>query len=217
MREILSTTRRARLSARRRGLSLIELLLSLAISAMLLTATMVAIDASFQSYAVAAESASAQSASRMITHRLLHLIRTSTAHGPLLPRAAQTIDIGGGQSIEVAAATLNGNTITSPDVELVDARGNLVRIVHDAVRQQLWILTTPPAGAMNAQPLVGGVSAAQFVLVRRRNNDNLWVLDRGTIDYTIEPNIDQTLQLEGLSRAQAVRVIASTMPRRLEN
>ena len=43
--------------SRSAGLSLVELLVSLAITAMLLTATMVAIDASFQAYAAAAESA----------------------------------------------------------------------------------------------------------------------------------------------------------------
>ena len=201
---------------RRRGLSLIELLLSLAISAMLLTATMVAIDASFQSYAIAAESASSQSASRMISYRVLKLIRTSTAHGPLDARPTETIDIGSGQTINVAAATINGNTITSPDMELVDPQGNLVRIVYDAARQQLWILMTPPGGAMQAQPLVGGVTNAQFISERRLNDDDLWVLDRATLDFTIQPFQDQTIQMEGIAHGDAIRVVASTMPRRLE-
>ena len=67
---------------RHRGLSLVEMLISLAITGLLLAATMVALDVSFRAYADAAEQASSQAASRMIVNRLITMIRTSTAHGP---------------------------------------------------------------------------------------------------------------------------------------
>jgi hypothetical protein len=61
------------------------MLIALTIVAMLMAATMVAIDASFQAYASAAGSASTQTTARLTVYRLLRLIRTSTAHGPLEP------------------------------------------------------------------------------------------------------------------------------------
>ena len=118
-----------------RGLSMVELLIALAISAMLLTATMVALDASFKAYADSAEQASSQAATRMIVHRLLTMVRTSTAHGPLEPDGAA-----------VPAITLAGNTITSNYIELIDTKGYLIRIEYDAAKEELWITSTPPVG-----------------------------------------------------------------------
>ena len=192
------------MTRRAAGLSLVELLIALAITAMLLTATMVAIDASFKSYASAAEQASAQSGLRMVTHRLLKLIRTSTAHGPLLPETGPP------------EVTLDGVTLTSPYIELLDAQNNIVRVEWRSADQELWVLSTPATGGTTEEhPLLGGVTNAQFFAVRRQDADGLWVLDRATMDVTVQPGADATLALESGSSAP-VRIIASTMPRRLE-
>jgi len=197
-----------RVAGRRRaaGLSLIELLLALAISAMLLTATMVALDASFMAYADASEQASAQAATRMITHRLVTLIRTSTAHGPLLPDAGTDPPV-----------TLSGNTITSYYIELIDPNENVVRVEYRQDEEELWVITTPPGGgATIEQPLIGGVTACQFFAVRRIDDETgLWILDRATMDLTVMPGVDATLALEN-GHPQPIRVIASTAPRKLE-
>lgn len=187
------------------GLSIVETLLALAITAMLLTATMVAVDASFMAYADAAEQASSQAASRMVTHRIMTLMRTSTAHGPLLPDAGSTPPV-----------TLSGNTITSWYIELLDPSNNLMRVEHRAASNELWYVLTPAnGGAVIQQPLLGGVAAAQFHCVRRMNDEGLWVLERGTIDFTVQPGSDSTLALEN-GRPTPIRIIASTMPRKLE-
>ncbi|MBI1338431.1 MAG: hypothetical protein GC164_15925 [Phycisphaera sp.] len=182
------------------GLSLVETLIALAITAMLLTATMVAIDASFKAYASAAEQASSQSGLRMIANRLLTLVRTSTAHGPL---QAET------------NVTLDGNLLTSYYIELLDPNNNVVKVEYKAEEKQLWLTTTPAAGgASNSQPLLDGVTDAKFFCLRRKNAQGLYVLERGTIDITVQPGADATLQIESGS-SPAIRLIASTMPRKL--
>jgi len=194
-----NTTRRRRRSA---GLSLVEMLISLAITAMLLTATMVAIDASFQAYASAAESASTQTSTRLVVHRLLTLMRTSTAHGPLLPDAD---------------ATLSGNTLTSNYIELIDPEGNQIRLDYDAGDEMLYITVTPFGGTVaTREPLIGGVSACEFKMIRRLDDDGVWVLERGSIDFTVQADEDSSLAIEA-EGTEPIRVIASTMPRKLED
>ncbi len=182
-----------------------ELLVALAITAMLLTATMVAIDASFQAYAAAAESASTQTATRMVVHRLLALVRTSTAHGPLEPDAGSSPPV-----------VLNGDTIESHFLELIDARGNLVRVEYREDDEEVWVVITPfGGGAATEQPLLGGVTAARFFAHRRFDRDGVLVLERGSIDLTVAPDVDNTLAIDD-GDTPPIRVIASTMPRKLE-
>lgn len=187
------------------GLSLVESLVSLAIVAALLTATMVAVDASFQAYAAAAESASTQTTTRMVVHRLLNLVRTSTAHGPLQPNGAANPPV-----------TLTGNTIESNYIELIDNQGRLVTIVYDTANQQLNYSIDPLDGStVVTQPLLGGVTNCVFHATRRTNRDGLIVLERASIDLTVVPDADSSLAIEN-AEAVEVRVVASTKPRRLD-
>lgn len=186
---------------RQAGLSLIEMLISLAITAMLLTATMVAIDASFQAYAVAAESASTQTSTRLVTNRLMTLVRTSIAHGPM-------------QEDVLSGVTISGNVITSPYLELIDSNGDLITISYDSTLQQLQLTRDNGTPPVLTQPILGGVTACEFTL-RRRLDDGPWVLERGSIDFTVQPDDDASLELES-GNIPPVRVIASTMPRRLD-
>jgi len=198
--------RRVRRAAAQRGLGLAELLIALAISATLLTATMFAIDASFTAYAASVEQSSAHSASRMVMHRLMAMVRTSTAHGPLLPDAAATPPV-----------TLDGVTLTSNFIELVTAEGDFVRVEHRVADQELWIEIDPADGSTPiVQPLIEGVTNATFRLDRRLDQQGLWTLERFTLDLTVEPGEDATLAIES-GAGQAVRLVASTMPRQLED
>jgi prepilin-type N-terminal cleavage/methylation domain-containing protein len=189
-------------SSRSRGLSLVEVLIALAITAMLMAATMAATHASFRAYADACEQASSQAATRMITNRLLTLIRTSTAHGPLMPNGSNV--------------TLSGTTITSDYIELLDPNGNYIKMSYKSSSKELWLSMTPASGGAEvSQPLIGGVTAASFFAVRRQNDEGLWVLERGTIDLTVEPGQDATLTIES-GHPQPIRVVASTKPRKLD-
>jgi hypothetical protein len=140
----------------------------------------------------------------MVTERLLTLVRTSTAQGPLDSDGSVT-----------PPAVRSGDTITSPYIELIDTYGNLVVISYNTTAQQLWMSSTPPGSTTaTSQPILAGVTAATFTNHRRLNNEGLYVLDRGTMDITVQPGADATLSLEH-GAATPIRVIASTMPRKM--
>ena len=195
-----------------RGLSLVEMLVSLAITAMLLTATAVAIDTSFKAYASAAETASTQAATRMVTNRLLMLVRTSIAHGPLTLQEAHTLD---------PTAIRKNKTIECNFIEMLDTKGRLIRIQYrpkdKALTLQIDINSNFTFDTHEpAQPLLGGVEQARFYVRRRTDNQGIYVLERGTIDITVVPDKDNTLSIENVNQ-ERIRIIASTMPRRLEH
>ena len=195
--------------AYRRGLSLIELLISLSITAVLLTATMVAIDASFMAYASAAEQASMQASTRLVMHRLLTLVRTGTAHGPL--GAADTSALVANEQIDI-----DGNMVTSNFIQLIDTRGRLVTLEYLAEQQRLDA-TTSELDESNPQtnPLISGVTNCVFTCERRQNNAGLWVLNRATVDLTVIPAEDTTTELDA-GPGTAIRMIASATPRKLQ-
>ncbi len=188
------------------------MLISLAITAMLLTATMVAIDASFQAYAAAAETASTQTATRMVINRLLTMVRTSTAHGPLLDDPTDTPPV---------VLLADGETIESYYITLLDSNGDLIRIEyrdasHPDTPNELWMTVDPfDGGTQIVQPIMGGVTDAKFYTHRRIDDDGVLVLERGMIDLTVEADDDNSLAIEG-AELPPIRAIASTMPRKLD-
>ncbi len=212
----------------RRGLSIVELLISLAISAMLLTATMVATDACFKAYADATEQFSTHAATRMVTHRLLTLVRTNTAHGPLKATAAHQVTVKDPAdstktiTATIAAATISDNTITSPFIEMIDAQGVHLKIAYltfvdggGKTHKQLWLFRKPGTINETSQPLLDSVTDCVFTCVRRKDSKGIWTLLRGTMDLSVQPGEDNTLALEN-GVAEPVRFFASTKPRKLD-
>ena len=190
-----------------RGLSLVELLIALAITAALLAATMVAIDASFKAYAAAAETASVQTATRMVVNRLMTLIRTSYAVGPAVP---SDVDAG------FTTPDFTQNPYRSDYLELFDSSYSRVRLQYDADEQTLTVVLNVGEANEATQPLLTGVTRCDFFLQREQNPRNgIWEVVRGSIDIEVEPDEDNTLAIEADSRTP-VRAIASTMPRKLE-
>lgn len=194
-------------NARRRGLSLIEMLVSLAITALLLAATMVAIDASFRAYAAAAETASRQTNTRLVVHRLLGLVRTSTAHGPLQARADANWPV-----TFVPGST---DTLQSKYIELIDDKGNDIRLEYRENENELWLIHDPHSASPTAQPLLGGVIECRLYLHRRLDRHGVWVLDRGSVVMKVDRETDNTLAIES-GRHVPIEVVASTMPRKLQ-
>ena len=76
------TTRHRFQRRARRGFSLVEMLIALAITAALLTSTFVALDVSFRAYQKTTEVASTHIIARLMMHRMLTLIRTGQEFGP---------------------------------------------------------------------------------------------------------------------------------------
>ncbi len=202
-----AATRRRRQS-RDRGLSIVELLMALAISAMLLTATTLAIDASFKAYASAAQTASTQTSTRMVTHRLLAMLRNSSAHEPMTLAYAQSVD---------AAATQTNDIIEANFMELVDSESRRIRVRWDSATQQLWVdrLNLISGTVTDSQPILDNVSNARFMTNTRLDSDGVIVLERGSMDLTVQIQRDDTLTIES-DDLPPLRIVASTKPRRVE-
>ncbi len=100
-----------------------------------------------------------------------------------------------------------------------------MRIEYRAASKELWMIRSDLDGTnMETQSLIGGVSSATFTCVRRKNASGQWILQRGTVDMTIEPGSDATsapdvataspLAIERGSLTP-IRIVASTAPRQL--
>lgn len=204
----LTPPHRARRPFHRRGLSLVEMLVSLAITAVLLTATMVAIDASFRAYAAATETASRQTSMRLVVNRLMTLVRTSTAHGPL--------QASGDATWPVTFSESDSDTLESHYLELIDARGNFVRIEYHEDDEQVRVITEPyGGGSPSDEPLIGGVTECTFHLHRRIDDHGVYVLERASISMKVDRDQENTLAVES-GQHVPIHVVASTMPRKLE-
>lgn len=194
--------------ARRRAFSVIEMLVALTISAMLLTATLTALDACFKSYKVTTESASTHVVGRLVMQRLLTLIRTGEEFGPYPANPVITPTI---ESTSIEFAVPVTSTLTQVwTVERIDS-------------------PDPETGPFHLQATLtevesGAVTSTTTRTMLRNVQDVLFILDydvgprlrRATIDITIQPDDDQADTIGAPLDAPVVRMVASTSPRRLE-
>jgi Tfp pilus assembly protein PilE len=203
------------------GLGLVELLVSLVITALLLTATTVALHASVRAYAESVQRSGAQTATRMVIQRVIQIARTSSAHGPLTAAEAKR------------TVTVEGDLVTSPYLAMVDPNGDIIEIHFLADEARLELRINPdatPAGPTHT--LLTGVEDARFVLRRRRpdSRGQVWVmgdiaefvLDEVTVDLAVRPDEDNTLAIERITERDAdddgqndrlIRMVGSTSPR----
>lgn len=193
---------------RARGFSMIELLVALTISAMLLTATLAALNACFRSYKMTTESASTHVVGRLVMQRLITLIRTGEEFGPY-PANPVATPIIESTSIEFAV----------PITESLTQIWTIERI--DAPNAQ--------SGPFHIQATVvemedGAVISSSTRVMLRCVQDVLFTLEydvgprllRATIDLTLRPDDDQADSIAVGPDAPIVRMVASVSPRRLE-
>jgi len=227
----LATTITTRLARRRHGLSLIEMLIALTISATLLTAALAALNAMFKGYKQTTESASTHVVSRIVMSRIQGMLRTGEDFGPI---PAQILDsamnpiasdyfefVGqkdaGGEPLEIVRieyrypgenegrlltwSATNGTRPIDPNDPPAPGPGELWFMLFDAT-------TTPPT-LVQEHPLLTGVRVVTFTLAYDIGPQ----LVRGTVDMTIEPNdsVDLTVGVEG--EMQTFRLVASAAPR----
>lgn len=179
----------------RRAFSLVEVLIALTITSVLLTATLVALDASVRAYQSTTEEVSSSSMSRLVLHRLLTMIRTGTEFGPYPtdPRISM---------------------IQSDSIEFRTKSGEIIRVEWDRNAELLSyaVDSAPPVELLRG--VVGtldeqGVLQAPFTLVYADGRR----LYRASIDLTIEPDDIIDLKLEGDRANNTIRLIGSAMPR----
>lgn len=231
----MTATRRQHSAARRSPLafSLVEMLIAMAISSMLLTAALVALDAMFKGYKQTTESASTHVVSRIVMNRLLGMMRTGSEFGPFPadvlnsnqnPLAANYFEFVSerdedGFPIAITrieyrrpgepASLQSWGVIVGPPESEPDPDEP---ILVEGPGELWYVLIDPNDGdpvIEQQHPLLSGVRSAVFTL----HYDIGPKLVRGTIDIIIEPNDSLDLTIGADAIPQTVRLVASAMPR----
>lgn len=191
-----TSTRRDRMTAtrRRRGFNLVEVLIALAITASLLTATLVALDASFRAYQSTTEEVSTQSIGRIVMHRMLTLLRTGTEFGPF-PSDPRVTRI---RSDYIEFRTQDDQVVT-----IRWDRTNEI-LMYEIDGQAPVELLDGVVGTEDAEGNLMEPFTLEFEQGRR--------LYRASIDLSVEPNDVIDLEIEG-DKARRIRLVGSAMPR----
>ncbi len=197
---------------RRRAFSLAELLIALAITGTLLTATLSALDTSFKSYKITTEGASTNVISRIVMNRIMTMLRTGTEFGPY---PADPLDSG--------QNPVRGNAVEFTAID--DPATGIRRVVRLETREQpdprtgpfeLWYIQTDfQSGVQSAQEerlLLSGVQLMQFTL----EYDVGPRLRRATADLTVKPNDFQDASFGSDIQVPSIRLVSSVTPRRLD-
>lgn len=193
------------------GFSIVEMLIAIAITASLLTATLAAFDASWRSYRYTTEAASSHVVSRIVVTRLLTLIRTGSDFGPFPD------DV-----LDAAQNPLTSNSLEFiTEADRVAGNGHVTRVERRSAPDpdgpfELWYVvldaTQSPAAIVEQRPLLRNVSEAMFILEYEPGPR----LVRATIDLTVNPNDDQAVAVRIGEATPTIRLVASAVPRQLE-
>lgn len=198
-------------AARRRGFSMIEVLVSLMITGLLLTATLSALDASFKAYQVTTEGASSNVIARTVMHRMSAMVRTGTDFGPYPD--------------DVLDAANNPMDSTFMEFSLGEVAGGtrVVRLERRDAPQgssapyELWYVeqTVDDAGTIvdgEGRPLLVGLTELNFNL----EYDVGPRLKRATIDLTVLPNDFQDASFKTELHTDTIRLVSTVSPRKLD-
>ena len=188
------TRRRARARAPH-GLTLVELLIALAITATLLVAMLMALRAAFRGYRASVEQSSTQMTGRVVAQRILGLVRTGAAFGPL-PDDPRDRFVQG----DSLAITLD--------------TGETVTLRLDRAAETLFVR----AGSGDERTLLSGVrgpvddegaARGAFTLEFEKGTSLL----RASFDLTVESDSETQLTLEG-DEVTPLRIVGTASPRR---
>lgn len=183
-----------------RAFGLVEVLISLAICATLLTSIMMSLNASFAAYQKTTEAASQHTVTRLTAHRIMALFRTGTDFGPYPANVIAT------------------PIITSDYVEFVTTTGDLMRIEYDEDDESLYLIMDPGAAEETRSLLIAG-------LIPQLDEDGERIppftleyevgprLYRASMDITVGEDPNVRLSVEGDGNVDPLRIIASASPR----
>jgi prepilin-type N-terminal cleavage/methylation domain-containing protein len=195
-------------SRRLRGFSLVELLIALAIVAALLTATLVALNASFMAYQATTEVASTHTIGRLTMHRMLSLIRTGDQFGPFPTTPLQSTV----RSDFIEFMTPNDDVLTlvwKEDADVANGypEGNALYVVtSDGGVDTPYLLLEGVVAQYDDDTPPNRIKPFTMEFAKGR------VLYRATIDLTIKPDDNMSVMMDGQNE-QIIRLVASAMPR----
>ncbi|MFI4916372.1 MAG: prepilin-type N-terminal cleavage/methylation domain-containing protein [Phycisphaerales bacterium JB060] len=201
------------LAACGRGFSLIEMMVALGISAALLTASLAALDTSFKSYQQTSETASTHVVTRIVTHRVLTMIRTGREFAPypidVLDQAQNPMFTNSIEFVSAEDEVTNFREITrifaEADPEATDGSQRLMLTIDEFTD---GVLTTS-----ETRPLLRGVLDATFTL----EYDIGPQLRRATMDITVQASDIGDAGLNANWDTPSLRLVASASPRRLRD
>ena len=196
------TTRRPPLAAprRRRGMGMVELLIAMSISASLLTAVAVAVDACFRGYRANQEQAVLMQRSRVSQNFLCTTIRTTKLHSPLGSQQQKDFD--------------GGAIVTDTGIEMFDLNDRLVKFEWDVPKKQLLVTQN---GKTNV--LAEGVDDFTVRMEPMRSATSIKtgggydLLKRATVNITVRTTAESSAAGE-TTGTQTLTLSASVMPRR---
>jgi len=205
-RTTITQVRRRRSAHRQRGFNLIELMIALAITATLMVATMIALDASYTAYQRTTRAASTHNVSRITLDRVKSLIRN-------------------GESFEPRPADPNDEIVESDSITVVlpaDGAGNqrAMRVEWNEDEEALYIVTidADTGDVLSTNLLLEGVVAQYDEGGSRIKPFTLeyhlgYTLYRATIDLMIVPDDNLEVEIDGTD-PYVIRLVGTAMPRR---
>jgi prepilin-type N-terminal cleavage/methylation domain-containing protein len=196
-----------------RGFSLIEMMVALGISAALLTASLAALDTSFKSYQQTSETASTHVVTRIVTHRVLTMMRTGREFAPypidVLDQTQNPMFTNTIEFVSAEDAATNYREVTrifaEIDPEATDGSQRLMLTLDE--------FTDGVLTASETRPLLRGVLDATFTL----EYDIGPQLKRATMDLTVEASDIGDAGLNANWETPSLRLVASASPRRLQS
>ena len=174
----------------RRGITIIEVLIGMAISAVLLTGLFASIQASVDAYQRSSADGVNRLTSRLLVERIALLVRTGSSFGPLPSNA--TI-----------------NELESDTFEITTQNGQQISITWNSIDETLemdvdGVVSTVLGGVtQNA----GGTPITPFLL----QFENGRTLQRVTINLAVIPDPEHITAMDG--EGKTVRLTASVLPR----
>ena len=184
----------------RSGLGLAELMIALAISAALLTATAFALDTAIKAYRINLQQAALLQNARTAMNRILTTIRRTKLHAPDTA-ALRT---------QFAAST----TVTGTAIDMFDANNNLLVFRYDTAAKCINLIANGVS-----HPLIHGVEDFSVTMKPMRSaasakiNGPWDLLERATMQITVRTADQNTMDVESPDSIQ-VTLSASVMPRR---
>ena len=183
-----------------RGLSIVEIMIALAISASILLAVAYAVDMSFKTYSVNQEQINLMQRARLAMHRITNQIRVSPAHQPT--------------SATALADFKAGRVATDTAIILYDAANNPISYKYSGATKEVTCVDADG----NEFVAVRGVEAFQIKFEPMRSVESQ--RSAGVYDLLMRATITMTVKSSGNSpdtddkvAAQSVTLSASVVPR----